>query len=493
MSSMPRFPFKQDSHFTKTPNVCFDHLMPLLSGSAFKLLMHLIRKTEGWGKASDEMSYEQIRKETGIKSNSTVASSLRELLALPVTDKEGTVIKEALVACPIIRIKKGYLAGTPTASRYALNVNFQIVPPPLESASAGAARAAKGNQSTAKGNKSLPNTPQPLGPLPVGEAPPSPFPSASAMSAPGSIIEPGASPIIEPAPAPVIGLECSIASSPKIEPDATSIIGAEAGSIIEDTINRENIGRTSLYERDAHATGNGMKSDELLGARSSSNFPHSTPTVSDEKALSDSSVPESCPIAARLLSKTRQACQGANLSPQRVLEMRDAIYSACGIEHSIAPTNTIRTVEERALKLAGSPYTADQVRQFGIEWPLTTAPTLNQLCERLPAFVNAKPKTHSSTSSTDHAHGTYPTSHQYSHPAASGATGASGSTAAPAKSSNAGIVERGLQRHLERQQARRAQLGLVGARGGEPTSASGNYGMSASGISASGVPARGTC
>ena len=100
-------PFHDQGHYTEVHNMAFDYIMPRVSGSAWKVLCLIIRKTKGWGKRSDEISYSQIKDGTGIKNDLTVKKALGELLKL------GCILKRA-----------GETQFKPT--RYALNRNFAI-------------------------------------------------------------------------------------------------------------------------------------------------------------------------------------------------------------------------------------------------------------------------------------------------------------------------------------------------------------------------------
>ena len=59
--------------------ICFDVLMPRLSGSAWKVLCFIIRKTIGYQKEFDKISYSQISTGTGLKSHETIRAALMEL------------------------------------------------------------------------------------------------------------------------------------------------------------------------------------------------------------------------------------------------------------------------------------------------------------------------------------------------------------------------------------------------------------------------------
>ncbi len=73
-------PFADQGRFTAVHNSVFDVIMPSLPPNAFKVLCFVIRKTVGWKKESDQLSYSQIATGTGIKSPATLRAAVKELL-----------------------------------------------------------------------------------------------------------------------------------------------------------------------------------------------------------------------------------------------------------------------------------------------------------------------------------------------------------------------------------------------------------------------------
>lgn len=73
-------PFSAQCRFTQVHNYVFDHIMPELSPNAWKILCFIIRKTTGWQKNADYISYSQIRQGTGIASDQTINNNLQPLL-----------------------------------------------------------------------------------------------------------------------------------------------------------------------------------------------------------------------------------------------------------------------------------------------------------------------------------------------------------------------------------------------------------------------------
>lgn len=100
-------PFSEQGHYTEVHNLVFDYIMPRVSLKAFKVLCLILRRTKGWGKKNDEISYRQIKEGTGIKTNDTVSKALDELLDF---------------GC-ILRRKSDEQFDTIT---YALNLKFEV-------------------------------------------------------------------------------------------------------------------------------------------------------------------------------------------------------------------------------------------------------------------------------------------------------------------------------------------------------------------------------
>ncbi|UZA25333.1 replication protein [Moraxella bovis] len=64
------------------PNAFVDDVLNQLSGNACKIYLLIVRKTRGWHKEADKISYSQIQKYTGINSRTTISKALDELLDL---------------------------------------------------------------------------------------------------------------------------------------------------------------------------------------------------------------------------------------------------------------------------------------------------------------------------------------------------------------------------------------------------------------------------
>lgn len=88
-------------NFTKTPNILFDQLIPELSNSELKILLVIIRQTNGWidhrskrYKTRDRITYSQFISKTGI-SRRIVSSAINSLLKknlIEITDTSGNVL-----------------------------------------------------------------------------------------------------------------------------------------------------------------------------------------------------------------------------------------------------------------------------------------------------------------------------------------------------------------------------------------------------------------
>ena len=71
--------------YTKTPNACFI-IMIFMTGSAYKVFMHIIRQTIGYHKKSDGISISQFVENTGVsaKQVNTAIKQLKELKVITV-------------------------------------------------------------------------------------------------------------------------------------------------------------------------------------------------------------------------------------------------------------------------------------------------------------------------------------------------------------------------------------------------------------------------
>lgn len=70
------------------PNAFVDEMLCKLSGNACKIYLLIVRKTRGWHKEADKISYSQIQKSTGLNSRTTISKALDELIDLGLIVKE---------------------------------------------------------------------------------------------------------------------------------------------------------------------------------------------------------------------------------------------------------------------------------------------------------------------------------------------------------------------------------------------------------------------
>ena len=64
------------------PNALVDEMLCKLSGNACKIYLLIVRKTRGWHKEADKISYSQIQKYTGVNHRATVSKAIDELLGI---------------------------------------------------------------------------------------------------------------------------------------------------------------------------------------------------------------------------------------------------------------------------------------------------------------------------------------------------------------------------------------------------------------------------
>lgn len=64
----------------QVPNALIDEMLDKISGNACKIYLLIVRKTRGWNKEADRLSYSQIQKSTGIGSYATIDKALSELV-----------------------------------------------------------------------------------------------------------------------------------------------------------------------------------------------------------------------------------------------------------------------------------------------------------------------------------------------------------------------------------------------------------------------------
>jgi hypothetical protein len=131
------YPFARQGHFTMIDDAVIDIIMPQLSCNAVKILILIIRKTVGWKKEEDFISYTQIMKGTGIGSEHTVSRGINELVKIGV-----------------VLVKKYDDKKTP--NKYSLNRSFELDDKggTAKSAVGGTAKSAETKDTTTKDNLS---------------------------------------------------------------------------------------------------------------------------------------------------------------------------------------------------------------------------------------------------------------------------------------------------------------------------------------------------
>lgn len=119
-------PFADQGNYVAMHKICFDHIMPSISGNTWKVLCFIIRKTEGWNKERDQISYSQIKTGTGIKSDTTVRNALVELQGIALSlDETGRKIWERDYTQPDYIIAET-VAGFKEPTAYRLNLEVEI-------------------------------------------------------------------------------------------------------------------------------------------------------------------------------------------------------------------------------------------------------------------------------------------------------------------------------------------------------------------------------
>ena len=66
-------------NYTQIPNIYFDEIMQILNQTENIVFLVIMRKTFGWHKKRDAISYSQIMSLSGIKSRSTISAALKGL------------------------------------------------------------------------------------------------------------------------------------------------------------------------------------------------------------------------------------------------------------------------------------------------------------------------------------------------------------------------------------------------------------------------------
>ena len=95
-------------NYTQIPNVFFDNIMSKINGSEFKVLMAISRKTFGWHKEIDRISYSQIMEMAGISSKETVNNSIKKLVSKDIIklEKVGQINYYSINVTEIVPVQK---------------------------------------------------------------------------------------------------------------------------------------------------------------------------------------------------------------------------------------------------------------------------------------------------------------------------------------------------------------------------------------------------
>ena len=80
-------PFADEDGYTTFSNYMLDVIMPSLPANAWKVLCFIVRKTRGWQKDMDRLSYGQIETGAGIGSSATISAAIKVLL------EKGLIVK----------------------------------------------------------------------------------------------------------------------------------------------------------------------------------------------------------------------------------------------------------------------------------------------------------------------------------------------------------------------------------------------------------------
>lgn len=111
-------PFAEQGFFTQTHNLLYDVIMPIASGSEWKVLSFVLRRTKGKKRKNASLAYAEIKAGTGIKSDTTIANALEEL-----TRAENSKFGSAVLLSQTAEERQ---VSRREATRYALNPSFGL-------------------------------------------------------------------------------------------------------------------------------------------------------------------------------------------------------------------------------------------------------------------------------------------------------------------------------------------------------------------------------
>lgn len=148
----PVKPFSEQGHYTVFHDALIDDLMPTLNPNEWKIVCFVVRKTRGWQKKRDTLSYKQIMEGTGIKSQTTLTKALNALIGnedKPVEQRNGVLLRWRKRAA-----QPGQFAGV----EYGLNPNFEIVPSSQNGEAPDPAPSTENGEAAAPKNEDGPTT-----------------------------------------------------------------------------------------------------------------------------------------------------------------------------------------------------------------------------------------------------------------------------------------------------------------------------------------------
>ena len=75
-------PFERHGNYTVFDNALLDRIMPVIRPTSWVVLSYILRRTIGWQRDREVLSYTNIRTGTGIKSDTTINQGVQELVKL---------------------------------------------------------------------------------------------------------------------------------------------------------------------------------------------------------------------------------------------------------------------------------------------------------------------------------------------------------------------------------------------------------------------------
>lgn len=125
-------PFADHGNYITLHKLLVRHVMPTLSGSAWKILTFIILKTEGERQEWEKIAYSVIKGGCGIRSDGTVRDALRQLEGFVSTrdTTSGRLVWERDFSMPDLILRHQPdgrdTSGRLQSSYYSLNPNVQV-------------------------------------------------------------------------------------------------------------------------------------------------------------------------------------------------------------------------------------------------------------------------------------------------------------------------------------------------------------------------------